>query len=45
MSKRALQERELAELRTDIQNGLEDLKADRVQDFDPERIIQKGVNR
>ncbi len=43
--KRALRERELAELRTDLQSGLEDLNADRVKDFDPERIIQKGVRK
>jgi antitoxin ParD1/3/4 len=41
--KRALRERELAELRTDIQSSLEDLEGDRVKDFDAERIIQKGV--
>lgn len=40
--KRALRERELAELRTDIQLGLEDVEAARVKDFDPERIIQEG---
>lgn len=43
--RRALRERELAELRTDIQRGLEDVKADRVKDFDPERIIQKGARK
>jgi len=43
--KRALRERELAELRTNIQRGLEDVEAGRVNDFDPERIIQKGAHK
>ena len=40
--KRALQERELKELRTKVQQGLADIEAGRVRDFDPERIIRKG---
>lgn len=36
--KRAVQER----LRADVQAGLEDIEADRVQDFDADRIIEKG---
>ena len=40
--KRALQERELKELRTKVQEGLADVEAGRVRDFDPERIIRKG---
>ena len=40
--KRALQERELKELRTKVQEGLADIEAGRVRDFDPERIIRKG---
>ncbi len=43
--KRALRERELAELRADIQRGLADVEAGRVKDFDPERIIQKGARK
>ena len=37
--KRALQEQEL---RTKVQQGLADIKAGRVREFDPERIIRKG---
>ncbi len=40
--KRALQERELKELRTKVQQGVGDIEAGRVHDFDPERIIRKG---
>lgn len=40
--KRLLREHELAELRHDIQAGLEDIEAGRVQDFDADRIIAKG---
>jgi antitoxin ParD1/3/4 len=43
--KRALQRRELEELRAQVQRGIDDLDAGRVQDFDPERIIQKGSQR
>ena len=32
----------LEELRTKVSEGLSDIKADRVHDFDPERIIAKG---
>lgn len=40
--KRALQERELADLRAKVQEGLDDIATDRVNDFDAERIIAKG---
>jgi antitoxin ParD1/3/4 len=40
--KRALQEQELQELRVKVQQGMDDIKAGRVQDFDPERIIREG---
>ena len=43
--KRALQEQELADLRAKIQEGLDDIAAGRVHDFDPERIIRKGEER
>jgi len=37
-----LQEQELKELCTKVQEGMTDIQAGRVQDFDPERIIRKG---
>lgn len=40
--KRALQEQELEELRAKVRQGLDDIEAGRVRDFDPERIIRKG---
>ncbi len=40
--KRALQEQELRELRVKVRQGLDDIDADRVRDFDPERIISQG---
>jgi antitoxin ParD1/3/4 len=40
--KRALQEQELRELRNHVQQGLDDIEAGRVHDFDAERIIKKG---
>jgi len=40
--KRALREQELAELRAQVQEGLSDIEAGRVQDFDAARIIRKG---
>ena len=40
--KRALQLQELAALKADIDKGLTDLAAGRVQDFDAERIIERG---
>ena len=40
--KRALQEQELQELRTKVQQGLSDIEEGRVRDFDSERIIRKG---
>jgi len=43
--KRALQEQELADLRAKIQEGLADIDAGRVSDFDAERIIRKGEDR
>jgi antitoxin ParD1/3/4 len=41
--KRALQERELADLRAKVQGGLDDIAAGRVGDFDAERIVAKGA--
>jgi antitoxin ParD1/3/4 len=43
--KRALQEQELADLRAKIEEGLADIDAGRVRDFDAERIIRKGEER
>lgn len=40
--KRALQIEELAALKADIETGLADVAAGRVQDFDAERIIARG---
>ena len=40
--KRALQEQELQELRTKVQQGLSDIEQGRVHDFDAERIIRRG---
>ena len=40
--KRALQLRELAALKAAIDEGLTDLAAGRVQDFDAKRIIRRG---
>ncbi len=40
--KRALQLEELATLKADIDLGLADVSAGRVQDFDMDRIIQRG---
>jgi antitoxin ParD1/3/4 len=41
-AKRALQLRELAALKTDIDTGLADLAEGRVRDFDAERIVERG---
>src|SRR3954470_22038270 len=41
-TKRALQLQELAALKADIDRGLSDVAAGRVQEFDPERIIERG---
>jgi antitoxin ParD1/3/4 len=41
-AKRALQLRELAALKTDIDTGLADLAEGRVKDFDAERIVERG---
>jgi antitoxin ParD1/3/4 len=43
--KRALQAQELADLRAKIEEGLADIDAGRVRDFDAERIIRKGEAR
>jgi antitoxin ParD1/3/4 len=40
--KRALQLRELASLKVDIDKGLTDLAEGRVKEFDAKRIIQRG---
>ncbi len=40
--KRMVRERQLNELRAEIQVGIDDIEAGRVQDFDAERIIDKG---
>jgi antitoxin ParD1/3/4 len=40
--KRALQLEELAALKADIDLGLADVAAGRVQDFDTDRIIERG---
>ena len=40
--KRALREQELIELRARVQEGLSDIEAGRVHDFDAARIIRKG---
>ena len=41
-TKRALRLEELSALKADIDRGLADLKAGRVKDFDPEKIIERG---
>ncbi|MEE4277814.1 MAG: type II toxin-antitoxin system ParD family antitoxin [Halieaceae bacterium] len=40
--KRALEAQELADLRAAVQEGLDDIDAGRVRDFDAERIIRRG---
>lgn len=40
--KRAVQLQELASLKADIDRGLADLAAGRVQDFDADRIVERG---
>ncbi len=40
--KRQLRARELTDLRADINSGFADVAAERVQDFDAERIIERG---
>ncbi len=40
--KRALQEQAFQELCAKVRQGLDDIEAGRVRDFDPERIIRKG---
>ena len=41
-TKRALQMQELRALKADIDRGLADVAAGRVQDFDVERIVERG---
>lgn len=41
-TKRALQLQELAALKADIDKGLADVAAGRVQDFDTARIVERG---
>jgi len=41
-AKRAVQMRELAALKADIDKGLADLAAGRAMDFDADRIIERG---
>lgn len=43
--KRILRERELEELRDDVQKGLADVNAGRVKKFNSKRIIEKGRKR
>ncbi len=43
--KRRLQEGELEQLRADIREGLEDLGAGRIRNFDADRIVEKGEAR
>ncbi len=43
--KRRLQESELEQLRADIRDGLDDLKAGRINGFDADRIVTKGASR
>ena len=43
--KRLRQERDLEELRADIGEGLEQVKAGQVRRFDAERIVEKGQQR
>ncbi len=43
--KRQLQESELEQLRADIRDGLDDLKAGRISNFDADRIVKKGESR
>jgi antitoxin ParD1/3/4 len=43
--KRLLQQRELEQLRTEIDNGLADIEAGRVSRFDPQEIVRMGERR
>ncbi len=43
--KRTLRAQQLAELRADIAEGLDDIAAGRVRDFDVDRIVEKGKER
>jgi antitoxin ParD1/3/4 len=40
--KRMMQERQLGDLRAEVQAGIDDIEAGRVRDFDAERIIDRG---
>ena len=40
--KRALQLQELAALKADVDKGLADVAEGRVQDFNPDRIVERG---
>ena len=40
--KRALRRQELEDLRSDLRRGIADADAGHVNDFDPERILEKG---
>lgn len=43
--KRMDQDRLFAELRADVQAGIDDVGAGRVRDFDADRIIENGMQR
>ncbi len=43
--KRRLREGELEQLRADVGQGLEDLRAGRTRNFDADRIVEKGEAR
>ena len=43
--KRTLRAQQLAELRADIAEGLDDIAAGRVSDFDADQIIEEGKER
>jgi antitoxin ParD1/3/4 len=40
--KRALRDQELAQLRADVREGVSDVEAGRINDFDAARIIRRG---
>ncbi|MCF7984119.1 MAG: type II toxin-antitoxin system ParD family antitoxin [Thiohalocapsa sp.] len=40
--KRALRDQELAQLRANVREGVSDVEAGRINDFDAERIIRRG---
>jgi antitoxin ParD1/3/4 len=43
--KRLLQQRELEQLRTEINKGIADIEAGRLSDFDPQEIVRMGERR